>query len=157
MRYTNSHQHAILGDILIKKYKNYTDEDIINKVKEVKSLSALLKVLNLKSAGGNFANMKRNLQRLEVDTTHWRGQAWNKDEQFKNYSDYSRPVRIKPHLIKLRGHKCESCGLTEWLGLPIVLELHHINGDRTHNDAENLQLLCPNCHSITDNWRNRKR
>jgi 5-methylcytosine-specific restriction endonuclease McrA len=35
------------------------------------------------------------------------------------------------------------------LGQPINLEVHHINGDRTNNELENLQLLCPNCHSYT--------
>jgi 5-methylcytosine-specific restriction endonuclease McrA len=60
------------------------------------------------------------------------------------------------HLIKFRGHKCESCGNTEWFNQPIKLEIHHIDGDRTNNNLENLQLLCPNCHSITPNWRKQK-
>ncbi len=101
--------------------------------------------------------MKRNLQRLEINTDHWTGQAWNKGEQLKDYSDYSRAIRVKPHLIKDRGHQCEGCDLSEWLGFPITLELHHVDGDRTHNEAINLQLLCPNCHSTTENWRNRKK
>lgn len=49
------------------------------------------------------------------------------------------------------------CKLHKWLNFPITLEVHHIDGDRTNNNEENLQLLCPNCHSYTDNWRNRKR
>lgn len=55
-------------------------------------------------------------------------------------------------MVKIRGHKCENCGLTEWLGQPINLEIHHINGDRTDNTFENLQLLCPNCHSYTETF-----
>ena len=36
---------------------------------------------------------------------------------------------------------------------PIPLELHHINGVHSDNRIENLQLLCPNCHALTDNYR----
>jgi predicted HNH restriction endonuclease len=39
------------------------------------------------------------------------------------------------------------------LGNPIPLELHHIDGDKTNNTLENFQLLCPNCHALTDSYR----
>lgn len=48
---------------------------------------------------------------------------------------------------------CSSCGITEWYGKKIPLELDHINGKNTDNRIENLRLLCPNCHSLTDTWR----
>lgn len=41
------------------------------------------------------------------------------------------------------------------VGFRIPLELHHINGDHTDNRLENLQVLCPNCHALTDNYRGR--
>jgi 5-methylcytosine-specific restriction endonuclease McrA len=53
----------------------------------------------------------------------------------------------------LKEHKCEHCGKTEWLGYSIPLELHHINGIHTDNRIENLRVLCPNCHALTDNYR----
>ena len=53
----------------------------------------------------------------------------------------------------IKEHKCECCGLTEWLGHPIPLELHHLNGIHTDNRLENLQVLCPNCHARTDSYR----
>jgi hypothetical protein len=52
----------------------------------------------------------------------------------------------------LKHRRCEACGLVEWLGQPIALQLHHINGDGRDNRLQNLVLLCPNCHSQTDTW-----
>ncbi len=56
-------------------------------------------------------------------------------------------------LIEIRGNKCEDCGLSDWRNKPIALEVHHLNGDSFDNKPENLKLLCPNCHSQTDNFR----
>ncbi len=141
----------------MRSYRVYTDEDIITTVKEVKSLGQLLEKLGLKQAGGNYANMKNNLQRLNVDTSHWTGKAWNKNEQLKDWKDYKRSANLKKHLIKLRGVICECCKLAHWLDAEIPLEVHHKDGNRTNNNENNLQLLCPNCHALTDNWRGRKR
>ena len=43
------------------------------------------------------------------------------------------------------------------MGEPISLELDHINGDSFNNDVNNLRLLCPNCHSITNTFRGRNK
>jgi transposase len=61
--------------------------------------------------------------------------------------------RRKIKILEERGHRCESCGLTEWLEQPIKLELHHIDGDADNNNRDNLQLLCLNCHSLTPTFR----
>ena len=53
----------------------------------------------------------------------------------------------------IKEHKCECCGLTEWMGKPIPLEVHHKDGDRSHNELSNFELLCPNCHAFTDSYR----
>ena len=55
--------------------------------------------------------------------------------------------------------KCDICDITEWNGNPIVLQLDHKNGKRTDHRLENLRLLCPNCHSQTENFcgRNKKK
>lgn len=65
------------------------------------------------------------------------------------------PVRLKWRLIEegYKEFKCECCGLSTWLGKEIPLELHHKDGDNQNNELENLELLCPNCHSLTDNYR----
>jgi hypothetical protein len=53
--------------------------------------------------------------------------------------------------------RCRECGIDDWRGRPLSLELHHINGDGQDNRLENLALLCPNCHSQTDSWGGRHR
>ncbi len=64
---------------------------------------------------------------------------------------------LKQRLIEagLKNRRCELCGLSEWRGQPISLELHHVNGDALDNRLESLQILCPNCHSQTENFGRR--
>ncbi len=50
---------------------------------------------------------------------------------------------------------CAVCGISEWRGSPLSLALHHMNGDRLDNRVVNVELLCPNCHSQTDNFAGR--
>ena len=57
---------------------------------------------------------------------------------------------------KIKEQKCECCGISEWLNKPITLQLHHINGNHNDNRLTNLKVLCPNCHSQTDNWGSKK-
>lgn len=57
----------------------------------------------------------------------------------------------------LKENRCEACGIVEWQGKPLSMELHHVNGDGADNRLENLQLLCGNCHSQTENWGGRGR
>ena len=52
---------------------------------------------------------------------------------------------------------CAKCGINEWLGEQIALELEHKDGNNQNNLRENLEGLCPNCHSITDTWRGRNK
>jgi len=123
----------------------------------VKSVSGLLKSLALRPVGGNYINIKRILNRLNVDTSHWTGQAWNRGQRTKDWSDYTRVSYLKKHIIKERGYSCEWCNLNEWRSQKITLEIDHIDGDRTNNSLENLRLLCPNCHSQTTTFRRYKK
>ena len=60
--------------------------------------------------------------------------------------------RLKEKLIKdgIKENKCEICGCSIWQGVMLPLELHHIDNNHNNNALENLQILCPNCHSIQE-------
>ena len=64
---------------------------------------------------------------------------------------------IKNRLLAagLKHNRCEHCGIEDWRGRPLSMALHHVNGDGRDNRLENLQLLCPNCHSQTENFAGR--
>jgi len=64
---------------------------------------------------------------------------------------------IRRYLQLTRDYKCESCGLTVWNNIKILMESHHIDGNHKNNNDDNLQLLCPNCHAITDNYKGKNR
>lgn len=88
-------------------------------------------------------------------------QEWK--EQPEHFLKEEIPGFIKRYLMAKYECKCQKCGwgeINETTG-KIPLEVHHINGDCTDNREENLQLLCPNCHSLTPNHgslnRNSKR
>lgn len=136
--------------------KYATNEQILEAIKKVKSIAGLLRELNLITAGGNYATIKRRLKYLNANTSHWTGQGWSLGHQLKNYEDYNRTSRLKIHLKTLKGNKCATCELAEWQGKEITLELNHIDGDRHNNEVKNLELLCPNCHSQTPDWRRKK-
>lgn len=65
--------------------------------------------------------------------------------------------RLRNRVKIEQGQKCGKCGISEWMGSPITLELDHKDGNHHNNKRENLEALCPNCHSQTDTWRGRNK
>lgn len=56
--------------------------------------------------------------------------------------------------ILIEKHKgCQQCGYRKWRGKILSLEVDHKDGNPQNNKPKNVQLLCPNCHSITPNWK----
>lgn len=75
--------------------------------------------------------------------------------KYPQYSTY----KLKCRLINegYKDDKCEICGRSEKRpGEKYTpCELHHIDGDRTNHKLNNLILICPNCHSLTKNYRSK--
>ena len=73
------------------------------------------------------------------------------DNLHPNYQTY----KLKQRLLKegVKENRCKVCGISEWNGQTINMELHHNDGDRTNHSLGNLEMICPNCHSQTDNYR----
>jgi hypothetical protein len=74
--------------------------------------------------------------------------------EYLNSDLYISASKLRRRLIKegLKEHKCEECELKEWQGKLIPLELHHKDGNRFNNNLSNLQILCCNCHALTENY-----
>jgi transposase-like protein len=65
--------------------------------------------------------------------------------------------RLKNYLLDCRGHVCEVCGISEWMGQPAPIELDHKDGNPTNNDLRNLRLICPNCHAQTKTYKGKNK
>lgn len=141
----------------------YSKELMENACKNAKSIAQVCRNLGLKPVGGNYKTVTRKMEEYNIDSSHFTGQNWNKglkhieatsriplEEILKeNISYHSHALRERLINAGLKENKCEICGHSE------NLELHHINGDHYDNRLENLQILCPNCHAKTDNFRGR--
>ena len=138
------------------KYRNYTTEDIKTAVKNSVSLAGTLRVLDLIPVGGNYLTIKKRIKELNLDTSHFKGQGWNKNTFVIPLNAKRSNTHIKRHLIHDRGHTCENCQSSDWLGNPIPIELEHIDGNSLNNNLTNLKLLCPNCHALTPTYRRKK-
>jgi ssDNA-binding Zn-finger/Zn-ribbon topoisomerase 1 len=139
-----------------KKYTLWTKDKLENVVSDSYSIAEVLKKLGLRPTGGNYSNLKRNIKLFGLNITHFVGQAWNKGLH-KPLGNLKGKAAIRKCILKEVGYKCEDCGLTNWRDKPLTLELEHIDGDSSNNSRENLKILCPNCHSQTDTFRNRRR
>ena len=152
------------------KQRKWNLEQLKEAVKNNKSIRGVLIELGLAPKGGNFATIKKAIEQNNIDSSHFTGQLWNKGghqvcnpalplaDILKEGIEY-QSFKLKKRLIEaqIKEKKCECCGNIVWLNKPIPLELHHIDGNHKNNKLENLQLLCPNCHALTENYRGKNK
>lgn len=143
---------------------DYSKELLEKEVKESFTLTDLCKRLGVGTSGGNFKTIKKYLRLYNIDISHFISGTIISKKRYEGYgvkkeldeilvknSTYTSTTEIKKRLYKsgLKEEKCEKCGITNWLGEKITLQLEHINGDNLDHRIENLLILCPNCHSQT--------
>ena len=133
------------------------------------SMVEVIRKMQYKYSGGAHSYFKGKIQQYGLDTSHFTGRGWAAGKTRETDSSIDRHVRLtqtpwekifclgtkkvsgKRLLTRLiragkREWKCEECGLTEWRGRPIPLDVHHINENNVDNREENLMVLCKNCH-----------
>lgn len=139
------------------KWRKFTRQEIEKFVQESFSYATLAANLGYNNQAGSYLKtMKLMIEELGLDISHFKGQGWNNNNF--DYDRFRNGIAIKSSqaidaLVFIRGRCCEQCGTDQWLGNPMPLEVHHIDGDSLNNEMDNLKLLCPNCHALTDNYR----
>ena len=88
----------------------------------------------------------------------WENRRQNIDKHMKTASFDTLSYEFKRRrLIHEQENRCAKCSLSEWMGQSLILELDHKDGIGDNDVRENLEMLCPNCHSLTPTWRGRNK
>ena len=125
--------------------RDWTEED-----KKKKSVSAK-----------NSEKLKKQLNSIRTEEVYDKIVKTKKQNHIKqilesDYKDLSfESLRFR--ILYEQENKCNKCGLDKWLGQDLVLELEHKDGNNKNNVRDNLEMICPNCHSLTETWRGRNK
>lgn len=144
--------------------RKYTKEWLEELCAGSRSYAEVLRKAGRAQAGGSQNTLKKKIEEFGIDVSHFTGQRWKKDYIFQQkYTVETLFVKdspvsnttLKKYLLdyKLKPYICSCCGCDgTWQGKVLSLQLHHIDGDSSNNELDNLTFLCPNCHAITDNF-----
>lgn len=139
---------------------DYSEYRLREAIKTSTSYSEVLRKLEIPVKGNNTETLKRYIKKFDINTQHFTGHKITNDAAYipaKEYLGTDKRISACKLLHKLykegfKERKCEICGIDNWQGKEITLQLHHIDGNHNNNLLSNLQVLCPNCHSQTDNY-----
>lgn len=140
-----------------RKHIKYTKELLEPIVKKSTSWAMVCRFLELRPSGSSQYHIQRKTLSFNIDVSHFKGCGWSAGRIFKSKTPFDEWIlsprlssdKIRKRLIKdkIKEEKCEICGLSEWMGEKIRFELDHKDGDHYNNKIENLQIVCPTCHS----------
>ena len=141
------------------------EKELLQKlVEESKTIKEILEKLDLKITKDNYKKLYKKLDEYSIDYSEILNNPsgciirYKIEDILVENSSYTANSRLKNRLIKegFKQNICEICGQKPFHnGKELTLQLHHINGNHQDNRLENLQILCPNCHSKTHNFRNK--
>lgn len=148
---------------------NWNKENLEKYVREANCWFNWLELLKIPKAGYNYRTLKNKAKLYEINTAHFNynyAKTHNgkhcinltNSELFSNLGGHNKNVIKREYIQRILNgnYYCENCKITKWNNKYITLQIHHIDGDAKNNEINNLQLLCPNCHSQTSNFGNRK-
>ena len=146
------------------RQRTWTDDQLIEAVAAGTTWSDCIRALGLSdTSAGNWKTVQRRAEELNLDFSHFQGKSVGRggqrrplEEILVKGSTYTTSG-LKRKLLDagLKEARCEGCNGAEWRGVPMPLEVEHVNGISNDHRVENLQLLCPNCHALTTTWRGR--
>jgi hypothetical protein len=111
---------------------------------------------------GGFKKGHDPYRKIWTDVDRTKASQVRKAQAAKDWSIVCESIQLNQLTTKwsLRKYLLEhniTCGHSEWNGQPLIQEIHHRDGNNKNHRLNNCEMLCPNCHSQTHNFRNRKR
>ncbi|WP_063746759.1 helix-turn-helix domain-containing protein [Catenuloplanes japonicus] len=150
----------------------YTEDVLREAVRDARSMADVLRHLGLTLNGGAHAHLRRRIDALGIDTSHFLGRAHGRGHVSRRRRTAEEILvvrasdvrRAHPDMLRRAlaesgvAYRCTACNVgDEWQGRPLTLHVDHINGDFADCRRENLRFLCPNCHSQTGTYAGRNR
>lgn len=136
-----------------------TKEQLLEAIGNSSSINGVIRYLGLNKSSATYNQIRKKIEVYGITPTFKvkENKRYSFDDIFCEGSTYDRKdVRNKVIKEKIIPYKCSECSISDWNGNPISLQLDHINGINNDNRVNNLRFLCPNCHSQTSTWGNRR-